>query len=297
VTGRLLESGKPVPNRQIVVKPIRVIDPGVPRAFADRQAVTGPDGSFVLERVPPVPSAIKTYLYWSPPALQTSAPSVPARIAPGETVDVTLGGNGIDVTGQCVAENQPADFNYQIALNYLVARRPGIDPPPSLAGKGFDWQRGWKGSWLEGRGKAYLDTLTHWLVVPETNGRFRISGVMPGEYDLAVNLYGKIPEESLTPAATRVFHLSVKPGQTQLDLGKILIPDFKPPRAVDRATSAQNANGSGVRRASEHSLESKLKTVSDTLSSPPAKAGTPQTRLSPPDSGGGRGIQATESRL
>ena len=47
---------------------------------------------------------------------------MPLRPAPGEKLQVVLGGDGIDVTGQLVAENQPAEFDYHYADNY---RRPG----------------------------------------------------------------------------------------------------------------------------------------------------------------------------
>lgn len=224
VTGHVLDSGKPVAKCQVFANPIRLVAPGASRVFSFIGDTTKADGSFVLERVPPVPSAIKTNLSFNVYSSLTSAPSIPMRLVPGETVDVTLGGDATEVTGQCVAENQPANFNHHITLNYLVAKRPGIELSTVLRGKGFDWKHGWTDALLGSpEGNAYLDTLQHWLVMPELDGRFRISGVAPGEYDLALNLYGTVPESAPHPLASRVVHIVVKPGQTRLDLGKLSI--------------------------------------------------------------------------
>jgi hypothetical protein len=56
-------------------------------------------------------------------------------LKPAETVDVTLGGNRTEITGQLVAENQPFDFDYHYAINYLVesARIPPIKTAPLAA--------------------------------------------------------------------------------------------------------------------------------------------------------------------
>ncbi len=143
VTGHLLQSGKPVPNASLTIEPIRIRGTGRPRAYAVRSGKTNAEGSFVFERVPPIPSRIDAWLHFSAPSPLKSSQSVALHLEPGETVEVALGGKGIDVKGQLVAENQPAKFDYHFALNYLVARRPGIESPKSLAGKDFDWRRGW----------------------------------------------------------------------------------------------------------------------------------------------------------
>jgi beta-lactamase regulating signal transducer with metallopeptidase domain/thiol-disulfide isomerase/thioredoxin/uncharacterized GH25 family protein len=236
VSGRLVQSGKPVPNCNVMLSPIRVVADDDPHVFTNLQTNTGDDGSFVFERVPPVPSQLSGRLHFSAPSPLTSGPAVPLKLAPGKTVDVMLGSPGIDVTGQLVAENQPPGFDYHFAINYLVAKRPGIEPPAFLAGKGFDWRKGWSDSWRNSpEGKAYLETLQTWFVKPEPNGRFRISGVEPGEYDFAVNLYGSTEGCLVHPIAQRVVHISVKPGDKQLDLGKVSIPSLSLPKIGDVA--------------------------------------------------------------
>jgi thiol-disulfide isomerase/thioredoxin len=404
LTGHLLQSGKSVASVPLIVEPIRVHATGLPRAYAIRRGVTKVDGSFVIDRVPPIPSSIQAQLHFATPSPLKSSQSVPLQLKPGETIDLTLGGNGSEITGQLVAENQPTNFDYHFAINYLVAKRPGIEPPKTLTGKDFDWKRGWSDAWrATAEGQTYVKTLEHWFVKPEPDGRFSISGVPPGEYDFGVALFGVTEGCLVHPVASRVVHVSVKPGQKQLALGKLSIPSLTPPKVGDLAgafefetpngtkTSVAAFRGSYVlidfwatwcgpcvakldtvehlrhqfvgdhplvviganldadtatarnflkskplpwqhallgdwantdvpRRyavsnvpayvlidpagrilASEYSLEaieSKLKTLADKPGSPPAKAGKPQTSLSPkPTPVAGRGIQAALSRL
>ena len=94
---------------------------------------------------------------------------MPLRPAPGEKLQVVLGGDGIDVTGQLVAENQPAEFDYHYADNY---RRPGGRGsnrrklwPPSLS----YWRKGWPAipGGVRGRGELISLRLHAWFVKPD----------------------------------------------------------------------------------------------------------------------------------
>ncbi len=59
---------------------------------------------------------------------------------------------------------------------------------------------------------------------PEADGRFRISGVEPGEYDLAFRLYGSTEGCLVHPVGMVVVPVTVREGQTALDLGTIKVP-------------------------------------------------------------------------
>ncbi len=152
--------------------------------------MTKADGSFVIERVPPIPSRIDAQLHFATPSPLKSSQSVPLQLKPGKTVDVALGGNGSEITGKLVAENQPASFDYH--SRSTTSSRDGRDRiAQDLSGKDFDWRRGWSDAWRGSpEGQAYLNTLEHWFVKPEPDGEFRISGVPPGDYDFSVALYG-----------------------------------------------------------------------------------------------------------
>ena len=193
------------------------------RFHVDTQA----DGSFVFDKAPPVASQVRAFLHFSVKSALQASRSVPLDLKPGEAVDVALGGGGAELTGQLVVEDAPAGFDYHFSMSYLVARRPGIEPPSSIAAKGLDWRRGWSDSWKNaGEGQAYLATLHNWFVKPEPNGHFSVSGLEPGDYQFAVNLYGSTEGCLVHPRATGLIPITVKPGQTRVDLGAIVIPSI-----------------------------------------------------------------------
>jgi thiol-disulfide isomerase/thioredoxin len=206
--------------------PIRDQGGDAPRGHFGLYATTAEDGTFAFDRVPPVPSKVEGDIHWSVKGPLSSSRSVPITPAPAEQIAVTLGDGGTEVTGQLALDPPAAaDFDYHFGLNYLVARRPGIAPPAAVAGKGFDWRQGWSDSWTSSlEGGVYLQTLHHYFVKPDPKGRFRISGVEPGDYDLAFRLYGSTEGCLVHPVGLAVVHVTVKDGQAALDLGTIKVP-------------------------------------------------------------------------
>jgi thiol-disulfide isomerase/thioredoxin len=242
VEGQLVQSGKPVPNCQVLLLPVRFSLGGAPRIEAALWTTTRDDGSFEFERVAPVACHVHGYLHFSLDSALASSRSMPLDLAPRETAKITLGGGG-EIVGQLLAENQPADFDYHFSISYLVARRAGIEPPSFLASKRFDWRKGWSDSWRSTQeGGAYLNTLHNWFVKPEPDGRFKISGIEPGEYEFAVNLFGTTEGCLVHPLATRVVPVTVKPGDATLDLGKLSIPSMVLPKVGDEAPDFEFVN-------------------------------------------------------
>ena len=104
----------------------------------------------------------------------------------------------------------PADLDCTYSLNYLVRREPGITPPPEIAAAGFDARNGLARSWQKTvEGLAYLSTLRTWFVKLAPDGTFRVSGVPPGEYDLAVAVYAKPSGCLVDPLARQVVRVTV----------------------------------------------------------------------------------------
>jgi thiol-disulfide isomerase/thioredoxin len=141
------------------------------------------------------------------------------------------------VTGQLALAPDPGkDFDYHFAINYLVARRPGVTPPAALANQGFDWRQGWSDAWASSsEGTAYLNTLHHHFVKPDPDGHFRISGVEPGDYDLAFRLYGSTEGCLVHPVGLAVVRVQVKEGQSAIDLGKVVVPALSVLKVGDAA--------------------------------------------------------------
>jgi len=248
VTGQLVQSGKPIPNCNVMIQPIRYLTGDEPRINTHFQGVTREDGSFAFERVPAGHCRVRGFLHFSRESPLRSSRSVPLHLTPGERTHVTLGGDGIDVTGQLVVENEPDGFDYHFSISYLVAKRAGIEAPQSLAAKGFDWRNGWSDSWMNTQeGGAYLETLHNWFVKPASDGRFTISGVEPGDYEFAVHLYGTTEGCLVHPAATRVIGITVKPGQPQLELGKLSIPSLPLPKVGDMASGFDFVRSDGTK--------------------------------------------------
>ena len=159
---------------------------------------------------------------------------------------VSLGDGGAQVTGQLALDPPVLGFDYHFAINYLLARRPGIELPAAVAKFGFDWRQGWTDAWANSsEGGAYLQTLHHFFVKPDPDGHFRISGVEPGDYDLAFRLYGSTEGCLVHPVGLAVVRVAVKDGQSALDLGKITVPALPGLKVGDAAPDFEFVEADG----------------------------------------------------
>ena len=225
-------------GQQVRLGPIRPRFYPQPRIDDAFRVETDAEGRFVFKRVPPVKSTLMADLsVWRESPLRSSE-SVPLDLQPGQTVTIDLNGEGTEVTGRVVLKGQPRDkIDLNYSLNYLVARRNGIRPPRAVAEKGFDWRDGWSDAWSSSlEGQAYKSTLHHYFVKLNRDGTFRISGVPPGEYELALKLY-EPPEDGclVQPVATRQLRFKVPDGDSKptLDLGKMEVEAVLGPRPGD----------------------------------------------------------------
>ncbi len=227
VRGVFRDGGKPISGATIFLTPIRIHDPSSrPYIDATIQTVTGPDGKFEFPRVPPGPVSVRVLLGPWEDATFRSGPSMPLELQPGQRQEVDLGGTGAMLTGKVkLTGNVPADLDCTYSLNYLVRRSPGITPPKAIADFGFDIRNGWRDSWdATPEGRAYVSSLAHWFVKLKPDGSFRISGVPPGEYDLAVKVYAKPSGCLVDPLASNLVRVTV----TAADVarGQLEVPEI-----------------------------------------------------------------------
>ncbi|HEY7312793.1 MAG TPA: sigma-70 family RNA polymerase sigma factor [Gemmataceae bacterium] len=226
IRGRFREGGKPVRGATILLDLIRIDALDRPRIHTVMlQTVTDADGRFELSRVPPVPVIVGVHLGpWKDEGFR-SGPSAPLDLKPGQRAELALGGGGTVVKGKVKLTGKvPADLDCTYSLNYLVQRVPGIDPPPEIARLGFDARNGWQETWTQTmEGRAFFSTLRHWFVKLAPDGAFRISGVPPGEYDLAVAVYAKPSGCLVDPLARKVVRVTVTAADAAR--GELMLPE------------------------------------------------------------------------
>jgi len=215
VRGQFRDGGQPVGGATILLNLVRLDTLDRPRFDCMMmQIVTDRDGRFEFPRVPPAPVHVRPSLGpWKDEGFR-SAPSVPLDLQAGQQAELDLGSAGAVVKGKVrLTGKVPPDLDCTYSLNHLVQRAAGIAPPPAIAALGFDARNGWRDTWsqtIEGRG--YLSTLRHWFVKLAPDGAFRVSGVPPGEYDLAFEIYAKPSGCLVDPLARKVARVTVAAG-------------------------------------------------------------------------------------
>jgi thiol-disulfide isomerase/thioredoxin len=249
VRGRFRDGGKPVSGALILCQPVHLRGPDRPSIQDDTQTTTGPDGSFEFLRVRPGPVSARVYLGpWKDEGFR-SGPHMPLDLQPGQRAELDLGGAGAVVSGKVKLTGKvPADLDCAFSLNYLIRREPGLEPPPAVANLGFDVRSGWRDTWLKtAEGHTYLSTLRHWFVKLAPDGSFRVSGVPPGEYDLAVAVYSKPSGCLVDPLARQTVRVTVTAADVagaELKLPEIAAEVVPIPAVGDvPALAFQRANG------------------------------------------------------
>ena len=171
------------------------MSPDQPRPAQSEQSVGRPE-TFAVMDVNVVSGIIPAY---PEPKLPSSRPTVPLDPKPRESIELDYAGTGTAViTGKVkLPPNTPMpptpnDEGLRYSENNLIARATGIAPLGEIADTGFDASKGWRRVWrITAEGETYRASLRCWWVFLSRDGEFRIYGVPPGEYDLAIDVTGQ----------------------------------------------------------------------------------------------------------
>ncbi len=235
LSGQLLQDGKPVPNQTVYFSPILDGQLGEPRFQDSFYVQTEADGHFEFDRLPAIAGAVHAYLGpWRDSPL-TSSQSVPLDLNPGEHKNITLGGESATVTGQVVAtgrDNAKLDKNW--SLNFLISPDRGINLPAGFPSLSFDPRQPVESSWfLDPNSFRWLNTRENYFVKLAPDGRFRISGVPPGTYDLVLRLYEQPAGCLVETVGEKVVTIKVAEGDVASgtkDVGRIEVECRSGPR-------------------------------------------------------------------
>ena len=249
VSGRLIQDGQPIGDQRISFRPLGRRGLGEARFQDSYRATTSSDGRFSFKRLPlGVAGSLRARLGpWKDSPL-TSSVSLPLELKPGENREVVLGGEGAVLTGQVVAtgrDKAPLDRNW--SLNYLISRDRGVKPPfsagfPKL---GFDPSGPTQLAWSrDPHFYEWVTTREQHFVKLTPDGKLRVTGVAPGEYDLVIQLYEQPAGCLVENVGGKVVPVRVE-GQSQVDLGKIEVPCRAGPRVGSnmRAFDFVDVNG------------------------------------------------------
>lgn len=222
----------------MIARPIRQLGGGRPHIQDGIQTKTDAEGKFVFTHLPPVPTVVAAYLGpWRDSPI-TSSQEIPLDAKPGQTYQLTLGGNGLQVSGKVRLMGDGADrIQFRYGLNKLEKLSGGISTPLHACGKNED-TAGEAKAWRE-RMDADLDpTMTresHFVKLRD-DGTFLINGVAEGRYRLLFKIYEPPTGCLIEPIGYGFLEFSSRDyavTDNQIDLGEIVV-QLKPiPREGD----------------------------------------------------------------
>ena len=201
--GVIRHGTKPVPGAKLDVYPLEGYNPRW--SFLNFQVNTDADaeGKFVFAKLKPGKWRVRELPADKRPVVGPRPCEKTVELAPGQTLSVTLGGEGRPVIGrvQWPGGKPPQGDLSRIGADVRPKRPEPPSPPKATRDQGPDAVRAWLKEWRESEeGKAWLAKARKESGCPrgasvDRDGTLRIEGVVPGLYELSV--YVQVKEEIL----------------------------------------------------------------------------------------------------
>ncbi|QDU47753.1 Thiol-disulfide oxidoreductase ResA [Gimesia panareensis] len=229
ISGRLMQSGKPVGGETIQFKPIQEPPLGSARLQDTYTALTDENGRFEFKQLPPIAGSVRAILGpWVDSPL-TSGQSIPLDLQPGEHQTIALGNQGVTLTGTVVESGRDqAPLNKKWSINYLIRREGGLNWPVDAPSLNFDPTQPLRLAALEDPNfTTWQRTRLYYFVKLAADGQLKINGVPPGKYDLLVQLYEPPAGCLVNPVGQKIIPVEVTEQNLisgTLALGQLTVP-------------------------------------------------------------------------
>jgi hypothetical protein len=192
--------------------------PGITTDFNGYKATADEQGRFTIERVPPGDGAIVRLIRTSPTSWSHSD-STPVTVKPGETTQVTLGGNGAVLVGRIRFDNAPTNFaalSFEGHLSSPMPQQPAFGSPEEA--RAFHSSPEWM---------AQMKLRKNYAIEMRPDGSFTVDNVAPGTYSLNIlaRAAGQRPWEGriLGQGSTEVNVADSVDPAAPIDVGEVVI--------------------------------------------------------------------------
>jgi RNA polymerase sigma factor (sigma-70 family) len=146
---------------------------------------TDDTGNFVLEQVP----AGDLDVYFIPGVGLSFSHETPAKVQPGATTKIQVGGTGAMVTGRLVLSDPSlkVDWEKQVRASNLGTKST---PPPVPAGLSREARQKWMSAyWQSPEAQAKRKAAHYYPLEMASDGSFTVEDVAPGTYELDMRLF------------------------------------------------------------------------------------------------------------
>jgi protocatechuate 3,4-dioxygenase beta subunit len=178
IEGTLKSGGQPAAGKDVLFS---LSQSGIMTDFNGYKATTDDQGQFTMENVPPGDGSIVRLIRTSPNSWSHSD-STPVTVQPGQTTQVTIGGNGAMLVGRIRFDNPPTNA---AALNFEGNLSGQMPPQPVF--NSSEEARAFHSSpeWI-----ALVKTRKNYSLEMKPDGSFIVDNVAPGTYSL--NVFARI---------------------------------------------------------------------------------------------------------